>query len=107
MGILRQAEFDKCGECGTRKRISEEQRGCDVCKKVFGEDESYLSADIFRRDSEGSERIDCCSWSCALKGIASIKTDYFVSLPYLHFDEDTAKGQRASDFFAAIRTFAD
>lgn len=105
MAILREAQWRECGECGLRKRIAEERRGCDVCKKIFADDEPYLSADIFSHDSNGADRLDACSWACALRGLAAIETDYFVSLPYLHYDSDTPMGQRAADFFAAIRDF--
>jgi hypothetical protein len=102
MGIIKEAEFATCGECGSRRRVADEVRGCDVCKKVFADEEPYLSADIFRKDTNGAERLDCCSWICAFNGLRSIETDYFVSLPYLHYDEDTPVGQRAIDFFEAL-----
>ena len=102
---LKDAEWKECPACDSRKRVADEVHGCDVCHKVFVEDESYLSVDIFRHETRSADKMDFCSWACALKGLATIETDYFVSLPYLHYD-DMPEGQRASDFFAAIEALS-
>ena len=107
MSILKETEWQTCDECGLRKRVADEQRGCDVCKRVFDDQEPYLSSDIFRRGTNGADRLDFCSWTCALKGLAAVETDYFVSLPYLHYDKETPVKQRAEGFFRAVRAFAE
>lgn len=110
MGIVKESEWKECGHCGSRKRVADEVRGCDVCKRVFDDDGPMLSADIFNKGDAGGSRVSCidaCSWTCALKALAKVECDYFVSLPYLHYDDDeTPEGARAQDFFEAIKQFA-
>lgn len=101
MAVVKEAEFKKCGECGSRKRIGEEVRGCDVCKTEFGKDGVLLQIDIFRSVKSGADHIDCCSWRCVFEALPTVDCDHFVSLPYLHYD-DAPEGARASDFFAAL-----
>lgn len=106
MGIIKETVFETCGACQQRRRVADEVRGCDVCKKVFGDNDPYLPLGVFNKDDRGSAQLDCCSWDCVFKVLPTIESDYFVSLPYLHYDYDTAKGQRASDFFAALQVAA-
>jgi hypothetical protein len=74
---------------------------CDECGKVINE--QRLTAVVFQKDEvDGSQSIDCCSWRCLLRKLATVDTDYFVVLPYLHFD-DVPEGQRVSDFWDAVR----
>jgi hypothetical protein len=109
---IKEAEFHSCPTCSSRKRVSEEEYGCDVCKKPINNREldpkgnrMYLQAQVFsNRGNSSAEQMEFCSWKCALKGLSKVKTDYFVSMPYLHYDE-TQKGIRASDFWAAVRSF--
>jgi hypothetical protein len=87
----------------------EEEYGCDECKKpiqrdVKGSHHTYLKADIFRQGG-ATGHLEFCSWTCCLKGLKKVRTDYFVSLPYLIYDDQDAKGLRAKDFFAAVRAF--
>lgn len=112
MAIVKEAEFKTCNECGQGHRISEEVRGCDVCNRVFPEEGVTLSCDVFYKggDGDGVDRIDICSWTCALKALRAIERDCFVSLPPLYYDypnnPDTPEGARAEDFFAAIKAFS-
>lgn len=74
---------------------------CDECGKVVGD--QHLSFSVFQEESQPSTHaVNCCSWRCAFRQIAAVKSNYFASLPYLHFD-DVPEGQRASDFWDAVR----
>lgn len=100
--IVKEAVFETCNCCGWRKRVGDDVRGCDVCRKEFSEKEGPpLNFTVFR-SQEKSEDIDCCSWLCALTALRNVESDYFVSLPYLYFDSDVPEGARAQDFFTAI-----
>ena len=74
---------------------------CDECGKVVGD--IHLRFSVFQKESKpGTHVVNCCSWRCAFRQIAAVKSNYFASLPYLYFD-DVPEGQRASDFWDAVR----
>ncbi len=83
-------------------RVSNDIYGCDQCKKEFEENREYLQYTIHFQEGE-AERHEFCSWKCVLKSLKKVKTDYFVSMPFLHYDKGTA-GTRAKDFLKAIKT---
>jgi hypothetical protein len=87
-------------------RISEEQYGCDCCRKKMAMDESTLRLNVFQTLPDGStppsQQLDFCSWKCVLKYLPKIKSNYFVCLPYLHYDDKTP-GTRAIDFINLIK----
>jgi hypothetical protein len=87
-------------------RVSEEIHGCDNCKKEIDFNNpkiQSLELTVFRHQyNTQSERLIFCSWSCVLEKLPKIKTDYFVSLPYLMFDTNH-KGVSAKDFIKEIR----
>lgn len=101
--IIKEREWTKCECCDSRKLTGETVYGCNTCKTVLDLNDpqaNYLSITIFRHDSEASE-MQFCSWVCVLKGLATVETDNFVSLPFLHYDErDTAINVKS--FFEAI-----
>ena len=93
------------------EQVAPEVYGCDHCKNVItrgtsagGKHRSYLEANIFSNSQE-TTRMEFCSWLCCLLGLEKVETDYFISLPYLIYDEDQG-GIRAADFFNAMRQFA-
>lgn len=106
---LREREHTHCSSCGHVNGIKqEEEYGCDACKKPInmgnsenGKHRGHLEAVVFRNNQE-SERLHFCSWRCCIAKLKKVKTDYFVSLPYLTFDE-TTPGLRAKDFFSVMR----
>lgn len=102
--IIRQQEWKKCGECGRGELVKDRAYGCDNCQKEvdFQKNQSYLSATVFYHDSE-AEHLHLCSWSCALEKLRTVKTDYFIDLPMLMFDDDKADGCTAADFWKAIK----
>lgn len=74
-----------------RKRISDEIYGCDQCRKEienFPNEDARLQLTVFKHDSE-SYSLHFCSWKCVLKYLPSIKTDYFATLPYIYYDQNT------------------
>lgn len=105
---IKEATFHECPSCRSRKRLTEEEYGCDECKKPIDYDldvkqhRQYLQVTVFHHEGQ-SEHLEFCSWRCALKGLKKVKSDYFVSLPYLIYDDDQ-KGIRAKDFWAALKS---
>ena len=74
---------------------------CDECGKSVGD--LHLRFSVFQKEGESdAQMVKCCSWRCLLRKLAAVRSDYFVVLPYLHFD-DVPEGQRASDFWDAVR----
>ncbi len=97
------------------KRIVDEEFtpdvfGCDECRKELKEKEPKLGLSIHYHDKslakneycEGYDNLHFCSWKCVLKHLPKIKTDYFVSLPFLHYDE-IGSGLGAIDLFKLIK----
>ena len=86
--------------------------GCDKCKKqltnspplevvVFYNDEKLMKKES--TDGLQSERYIFCSWKCVAKFIPTIKTDYFVNLPYIMYDNKSEKGMRVDDFLKILK----
>ena len=101
---IKDATYHTCPTCENRRRETDDEYGCDECKTPIdygGQQRMYLAAEVFR-NGKPTESLQFCSWKCALKGLKKVKSDYFVSLPYLHYD-DHQKGIRAKDFFDAIK----
>ncbi len=96
--IIKKAKFKKVTRI-VNERVSDEVYGCDQCKKEIGE--RTLDITIFHHKGE-SEYKNLCSWKCVIKFVPTIKTDYFVSLPYLHYDEKI-KGITVADFIKATK----
>jgi hypothetical protein len=100
---ITEAVSTQCDKCGARHHVSDEEYGCDVCRKPInrdGQTRQHLSANVFH-NGEVTTRLEFCSWKCCIQGLRKVKTDYFVALPYLHYDEKQ-KGIRAKDFFAEM-----
>lgn len=104
--IIKKQEFKVCKECGDRKLIRNEEYGCDTCKTNIdylsgGEDRDYLEVTVFHSNNE-SRHFQFCSWACVLDKLKTIKTDYFISLPFLKFDSNV-KSLGVEGFWAAIK----
>lgn len=107
--IVKKAKYKKVREMVTRQ-VSPDIYGCDECKKEFGED-NRLEITVFYNDknlrklrntaSEDTDRHQFCSWKCVGKFMPKVKCDYFVSLPYLHYDAQTP-GTTVKDFLKLI-----
>ncbi len=96
--IVKEAVYKKIMN-QSRELVSKEVYGCDECKKEFIERSLQLT--VFRHDTEDTDRHEFCSWACVFKFIPTIKTDYFVDLPYLMYDPQE-EGATAKDFIELI-----
>jgi hypothetical protein len=106
--IVKEAKYHKVRKMVT-ERISDEVYGCDQCKKQIKEDDTPLIVTVFYNDkslaknkSGDTDKFEFCSWKCVLKFLPKIKSDYFVDLPYLHYDSKT-KGTNASDLLKLLK----
>lgn len=61
-----------------------------------------LTMTVFHKDGSAAEHMHFCSWKCCVKALRKVKTDYFISLPFLHYD-GSQKGLGAQDFFALLK----
>src|SRR5688572_12698582 len=101
--IIKPAKFKKCRGCGSRKRLSDDVFGCDGCKKPIPDGAEYLEATVFNDGAAGNAgRITFCSWKCAMSAIRKVKSNYFVTLPYLHYDKPADSATSAAAFFREI-----
>lgn len=105
--IIKEVQFSKCPHCGDRKRVSDEEYGCDECGnpialEVNGKRHNdYLDMTVHHH-TDPARHLQFCSWKCVIAFLPKIKTGYFASLPYLQFEADVLPGQRAEDFFRLI-----
>jgi hypothetical protein len=93
--IIKKAKYKKV-KVIQRRMISDAVHGCDCCKKEinnYPNEVSRLEVTVFQKDGlSDTEHLHFCSWACVLKHLPIIKSNYFVSLPHLYYDE--GKGQR-------------
>lgn len=101
--LIKAAKFKKIKKL-VSVRVFDDVYGCDNCRKEidFNKEDPYLDLTVFHHE-EVSEHFVFCSWKCVLEKLPSLKTDYFISLPFLHFDA-TQKGIRAKDFLQLLKT---
>jgi hypothetical protein len=95
-------KVERCDCCGHSQYVGLELFACDECAaSLVGE--GLLRMDVYNNGPEGSTSSErqFCSWRCLLAHLPKIQSDYFASMPFLHFDEAPA-GQSAADFLAAI-----
>lgn len=78
--------------------VSEAVYGCDECQKEF-ESDVRLELRVFHHEKDETDRHEFCSWGCVFKFIPKVKSDYFMDLPYLSFDEEK---NTAKDFIELI-----
>ena len=103
---VRERKYDNtpCPTCSKSAGtlLEDEKYVCDGCGEVeidIAKNEEYLRLVVFKHISgeTKSNTYQLCSWACVFSFIPKIKTNYFVDLPYLHYDKAT-KGQGAKDF---------
>ena len=102
--IIKKAKYQNCPQCGNARRISNDEYGCDRCGKsldYFNSDTDFLIATAFSKNSDKKDYYHFCSWQCALEKLATLSRDYFVDLPYLHFDVKNKKAH-AGNFWRTI-----
>lgn len=97
--------FERCKKCKqTTKCIREESFGCDGCKAVIDmnkPDRDYLQATVFTH-SDKTTHLQFCSWKCCIKKLKAVKTDYFISLPFISFDTKNPR-MHAREFFKLLK----
>ena len=107
---LKERVYFTCPTCHAHTTLKQEESfGCDSCEKPIDdllqsgnrEYSDSLELTIFHYNNE-STQLQFCSWRCCFAKLKTIKTEYFVSLPYLTF-EKTTKGQTVKDFFACLK----
>lgn len=112
---LKDRKMARCSKCNnTTGVLQEESYGCDGCEKpmddqldrnnIHKKHRDHLDITIFRNDG-GNQTLNFCSWACLFKYLPTVRTDYFVSLPYLNY-EDGWPGTTAKDFFNLIKGLA-
>ncbi len=103
--IRKERKFKTCKECGHREMISDEEYGCDNCGNPIDFDDpneaDYLRTQVFYHEKGHSESLHFCSWNCVFQKLRTIKTDDFISLPYLSFEIKNKK-INAEGFWEAI-----
>ena len=103
---LQDQKWNKCPTCERNTTVLQEQKyGCDQCKKEIDLNKKgieYLDMTIFHHHKE-TEHLQYCSWKCCLKQLPKIKSDYFINLPFLTFDNQS-KGLQPKDFLAHIKS---
>jgi hypothetical protein len=65
--------------------------GCDECREEIKDTPTELQITVFSNQSENSKDLCFCSWDCVLSYLPKIKTDYFITLPYVRFDDKNGK----------------
>ena len=100
---------ETCSECNRFKReISPDVYGCDNCRKEIQHEldagkRQHLQMTVFRNpDSSSSEHLEFCSWKCVLAYLPKVKSNYFVTLPYLHFDGGYPKEMTGKEFVRLV-----
>ena len=101
-------EESRCKDCDNVTEYEKFAYFCDGCGKlVLTEFQDREDVDDFltitvHNSSGRTEGHEYCSWRCCIKHLKTLNSDYFISMPFLHFD-DVSKGTKASDFFALIK----
>jgi len=99
--------YETCKHCGSTKLIKDEGICCDGCRKEIGlgESSNYLLVSAHFSDLNPTVYYHFCSWKCFFKiAEKEIKSDYFVSLPYLNFDEKN-KNISAKEFWNCVKKY--
>jgi len=105
MRVIREEEYKTCDKCGHREFVRDGAVGCDNCGKELDLSKpeiEYIDATVHRHNGEETEPLYFCSWKCCLITLKKVKTDYFISLPFLSFD-NKKRGLEASDFFKLLK----
>ncbi len=99
--IIKKAKYKKI-KVWTNKQVSPDIHGCDECKKEIKDlqGEAVLEVRVFNNLENNTTHLHFCCWSCVFKYIPKIKSDYFVTLPYIHFD---GNGKSRKELFSIIK----
>ena len=104
--IIKEAEYKKVRV--TRNQcVKEAVYGCDECGKEIADypnEQNRLEVTVFHSDSDSTEHLHFCSWDCVLKHLPKIKTNHFISLPFVLYDADKKCKRSAQRLVDLIRT---
>lgn len=103
--MLKQAAVYEEIEKKVRTKVSEDIYGCDHCEVTIDmndRDSRVLGLDVFTHTGGDTEKLIFCSWPCVLQHLPTIECDYFISLPFVSFDEKGKCG--AKEFLKLIET---
>lgn len=106
--IIKEREYKTCKECKSRELISDEEYGCDNCREKINLEvhEEYLSLTIhYHSPTKSSKTCHFCSWFCVFQKLKTLQTEYFISLPYLSFDNENPQ-MTVKAFWQAIKRVA-
>ena len=106
MASIDKREYADCGECGRRKLV--EGTGgynwyvCDGCGQEMNpnepHNEPHLEASVHQESGDGAGYLHYCSWVCLAKHLPTVECEWFISLPYLKYDERKPENQSAAAF---------
>lgn len=109
--LIQEAKYSTCGECGRHKStVQEEIYGCDNCRKEIQRNlkankRQHLQLTVFHDPANSSsQHLEFCSWKCVIAYLPKIKSNYFVSLPYMHFDEGYSKEMTGKELIRLVCT---
>lgn len=100
--LIKDAKYKKVRRT-TNVRVSHEVYGCDECRKEiknYPNETSRLEVRVFHHQAE-ADHLHFCSWKCVFKHLPKVKTDYFVDLPFIHFDTPV---RNSKEFFKALKS---
>lgn len=95
------AVYKICPKCKIRQCVQDEVKVyyCDECGKEIPEG-SMLEVNNWTRkylkSSHHPKEYNYCSWRCVFQGISKMKSQYFISLPYITADPEET-GRRGGD----------
>ena len=105
--VTQERTYNTCLTCHQRTTlVHEEVYGCDTCLQVIDlgdQDQDYLEVTVFYKNDQ-TDRLQFCSWTCCLKKLHMVTTDYFISLPCLLYNQKKRNGPTSAQaFLQAIR----
>ena len=105
-------EESRCDKCDNITDHKKHAYFCDGCDKLLIDEyqnrddaEDFINITIHNK-SGPAIRHEYCSWKCCLKHLRTLDSDYFISMPFLQYD-NVSDGTRASDFFALLKEDLD
>ena len=87
---LKTRDWNRCPTCNNATTLKNEDIfGCDLCRREIDMNKkhtAYLEATVFSHKGE-PKHIHLCGWKCFFRWAKKARTDYFISLPMVTFDD--------------------
>lgn len=103
--LLHDEKWKSCKSCKRHTTIIRQRvYACDRCKTEIDLNDKtrrYLDFTVFY-NSTGATSHQLCSWKCAAKWLPTVKTDNFISMPFLTFDANGEYGQKLTQEFLKL-----